>query len=111
MLVVSNIVKKYKIDKDYETILKGINFSFKPGFNVILGKSGCGKTTLLNIIGGLDSDYEGNVVYEGIDLKDFSSDIYRKSEIAFIFQNILLLLFITKRMSVYRPLPCIILNN
>ena len=71
--------------------LKGINLSFREcEFVSILGQSGCGKTTLLNIIGGLDRYTDGDLVINGkstLDYKDKDWDTYRNHSIGFVFQS------------------------
>ncbi|MDG4657252.1 ATP-binding cassette domain-containing protein [Ectobacillus antri] len=89
---VSNITKSYRLgNKDKVQVLHGINVSFEKGeFVSILGESGSGKSTLMNIIGGMDRDFEGSVAIEGKDLRDMTEkelDAYRKLKIGFIFQS------------------------
>ena len=71
--------------------LKGINISFERGELIsIIGESGSGKSTLMNLIGGLDSKFEGKLLIEGEDIGTFSEkalDDYRKNKVGFIFQN------------------------
>ena len=71
--------------------LKGINLNFRESeFVSILGQSGCGKTTLLNIIGGLDRYTSGDLVINGKSTKRFRDkdwDAYRNYSIGFVFQN------------------------
>ena len=86
-----------EIKKDYITgdqpvhALKGIDLGFRESeFVAILGHSGCGKTTLLNIIGGLDKYTSGDLVINGKSTKNFSDadwDAYRNHSIGFVFQS------------------------
>ena len=91
MLKLKNIKKDYQTSLETVHALKGINITFrKSEFVSILGQSGCGKTTLLNIIGGLDRYTEGDLIIEGKSTKDFTSkdwDNYRNHSVGFIFQN------------------------
>lgn len=92
MLVLKNIVKDYALgQKDSVRALKDISVAFeKSGFVSILGQSGCGKTTLLNIIGGLDKYTSGDLLIDGISTKDYKDkdwDLYRNNKIGFVFQN------------------------
>ncbi len=91
MLQLVNIKKDYKVADTRVHALKGIDVSFRENeFVCILGQSGCGKTTLLNIIGGLDHYSEGDLVIDGKSTKKFTDrdwDVYRNHRIGFIFQS------------------------
>ena len=91
MLKLSDIKKDYKIASGYVHALKGVSLEFrKSEFVCILGQSGCGKTTLLNIVGGLDHYTSGDLVIQGKSTKDFKDrdwDVYRNHRIGFIFQS------------------------
>ena len=91
MLKLQNIVKKYKTGDTYVDALKGISLEFRENeFVAILGQSGCGKTTLLNIIGGLDRYTSGDLFINGKSTKlykDRDWDNYRNHTIGFIFQS------------------------
>lgn len=91
MLKLIDIKKDYKVADSYVHALKGVSLSFRENeFVCILGQSGCGKTTLLNIIGGLDHYTSGDLVIEGKSTKDFKDrdwDVYRNHRIGFIFQS------------------------
>ena len=91
MLKLKNIVKEYPTGDSKVVALKGVNIEFrKSEFVSILGHSGCGKTTLLNIIGGLDQYTTGDLIIEGKSTKDFKDgdwDSYRNHSIGFVFQN------------------------
>lgn len=92
VLSLNNVKKSYKLGDGTEfPVLKGINVSFEKGELVsIIGESGSGKSTLMNIIGGLDSKFEGEVLVDGKNIGSFTEkelDIYRKNKIGFIFQS------------------------
>ena len=91
MLKLKNIVKEYSAGDAKVVALKGVNIEFRKNeFVSILGHSGCGKTTLLNIIGGLDQYTTGDLIIEGRSTKDFKDgdwDSYRNHSIGFVFQN------------------------
>ena len=92
MLKLVNIKKDY-VSKGIPTVhaLKGLSINFRRNeFVAILGASGCGKTTLLNIIGGLDRYTSGDLVIEGKSTKDYTDrdwDTYRNHSIGFVFQS------------------------
>ena len=91
MLKLKNIVKEYPTGDSKVVALKGVNIEFRRNeFVSILGHSGCGKTTLLNIIGGLDQYTTGDLIIEGRSTKDFKDgdwDAYRNHSIGFVLQN------------------------
>ena len=91
ILELKNIKKSDLLGKEEFPVLKGLNLSFDKGdFISILGESGGGKSTLMNIIGGLDRKYEGEVIVNGIkqaDKKEKSMDEYRRDTVGFIFQS------------------------
>lgn len=91
LLELKNIRKSYFLGKDEFPVLKGIDLEFERGdFVSLLGESGGGKSTLMNIIGGLDREYEGDVIIDGIAQKakkEKDMDAYRRDTIGFIFQS------------------------
>ncbi|MBQ8781469.1 MAG: ABC transporter ATP-binding protein/permease [Oscillospiraceae bacterium] len=91
MLQVKNIVKKYGEGENMVTALNGVDITFRENeFVSILGHSGCGKTTLLNIIGGLDHYTTGDLIINGVSTKNYKDrdwDAYRNHSIGFIFQS------------------------
>ncbi|MGR3742436.1 ABC transporter ATP-binding protein/permease [Companilactobacillus sp. DQM5] len=107
-LELKNIKKSFFLGKKEFPVLKDISISFERGeFVSILGESGGGKTTLLNIIGGLDSQYDGDVLLDGQSVKSGSEkglDNYRSKTIGFIFQSFHLISHLTVLQNVMVPL-------
>ena len=91
MLQLKNIKKDYVTENLTVHALKGVDLKFRKNeFVSILGASGCGKTTLLNIIGGLDHYTSGDLVICGKSTKDYDDrdwDTYRNHRIGFVFQS------------------------
>lgn len=91
MLEIRNIVKDYETGSETVHALKGVSIAFRESELVsILGQSGCGKTTLLNIIGGLDQYTSGDLIINGQSTKQYKSadwDVYRNHSVGFIFQS------------------------
>ena len=91
MLELKNICKDYKVGEGSFRALEDISLKFRKGeFVAILGHSGCGKTTTLNIIGGLDRYTKGDLIINGTSTKSFTErdwDAYRNNSVGFIFQS------------------------
>lgn len=91
MLELKNITKDYVVGGESTTVLKGVSLTFRNcEFVSILGQSGCGKTTMLNIIGGLDKFTSGDLVINGKSTKKYKDgdwDTYRNHTIGFVFQS------------------------
>ena len=91
MLSLKNIIKDYAMGGTNVHALKGISIDFRENeFVSILGQSGCGKTTMLNIIGGLDRYTDGDLVIDGVSTKKYKDrdwDTYRNHKIGFVFQS------------------------
>ena len=91
MLQLKGITKNYLSGDNEVKALKGIDLEFRESeFVSILGQSGCGKTTLLNIIGGLDRYTSGDLVINGKSTKEFKDkdwDTYRNHSVGFVFQS------------------------
>lgn len=104
MLRLEKIKKDFKTDNNVVNVLKGITIQFrKQEFVAILGHSGCGKTTLLNIIGGLDKCTSGNVIIDGRSTKEYNDldwNDYRNKRIGFVFQSYNLIPHLTVQKNV-----------
>ncbi len=95
MIKVKDIIKSYGSGESRFQVLQGISLEMKDGdFIVILGASGSGKSTFLNVISGLERPDSGKVFYDGTDitvLSDNELTTFRKENVGFIFQQYYLL--------------------
>ena len=114
ILKVNNLIKKFPKaggeidDADAILVLKGINFDVEQGEYVgIMGKSGCGKTTLLKILGFMDQQTDGDVIFDGANTnelwKEELTDI-RRRKIGFVFQDFNLLDTFSLQDNIFLPL-------
>ncbi len=91
MLELIDINKVYDMGETKVEALRNVNLNFADSeFVSILGASGCGKTTLLNIIGGLDKYTSGDLIIDGVSTKNYRDsdwDTYRNHKIGFVFQS------------------------
>ena len=91
MLTLKNITKTYVSGDEKVEALRGVDLEFRDSeFVSILGQSGCGKTTMLNIIGGLDRYTDGDLLINGVSTKTYNDsdwDTYRNHSVGFVFQN------------------------
>ncbi len=90
IVILKDVRKIYKMGEVEIRAVDGVDFTIKKGeFVVIVGPSGAGKTTVLNILGGMDSATEGQVIVDGTDIGKYSEKqltAYRRDDIGFVFQ-------------------------
>ena len=90
LISLTNVTKTFGTGEMQVQVLKGVNLDVREGeFLVILGESGCGKSTMLNIIGGMDHPTSGSVIFDGKDYAnatDAELTAFRRSAVGFIFQ-------------------------
>lgn len=108
ILELKKVVKKYRVGKNIVTALDGVDLAVEEGdFVAILGTSGCGKTTLLNLAAGLERPTKGEVVFRGVTiskLKENQMVQFRRKQMGFIFQSYNLLPALTALENVALPL-------
>jgi len=95
-------IKKVRYSYDNKrNVLNSISTSLDEGkMYAILGASGCGKTTLLSLLGGLDSPVDGQILYDGQDIEKIGLANHRKDNVAFIFQSYNLIDYLTPKENV-----------
>ncbi len=87
IIELKEVHKKYVVNDETEVVLESVFYGFERGYKTsIIGSSGCGKTTILNIIGGVETNYEGEVYFNGEPIIDF--DQFRRENISYIFQDL-----------------------
>lgn len=108
MIEIKDVIKEYRNDKETTLALDGISLTIGDGELVaIMGESGCGKTTLLNLIGGLDSATSGSVIVDGDEISGYRGaklEKYRKNKVSFVFQNFELMEYYSAYENVEMPL-------
>lgn len=88
VLELKNVSYRYKDASSDEYVLKDIDYRFDTGkLYIIKGRSGSGKTTFLSLISGLETGYEGSILYENNELKKINLDRYRNHDIGIVFQS------------------------
>lgn len=88
VLELKNVSYRYKDASPDEYVLKDIDYRFDTGkLYIIKGRSGSGKTTFLSLISGLETGYEGSILYENNELKKINLDRYRNHDIGIVFQS------------------------
>lgn len=88
MIELNEVRYNYKSGRHAKVILNGISYGFESSkCYVITGKSGTGKTTLLSLIAGLDHPTSGEILFNGMNIKDLDQDEYRACSVGVIFQN------------------------
>ncbi len=99
-----SIMEIQKVSYSYDNkrnVLNGISTALDEGkMYAILGQSGCGKTTLLSLLGGLDSPIDGQILYDGQDIEKTGLANHRKENVAFIFQSYNLIDYLTPKENV-----------
>ncbi len=96
LLSIKNASYRYSDAEEDEYALKDVSFDFEKGkVYAIRGRSGSGKTTLLSLISGLERCTEGDIVFDGKNLKNINLDYYRSHDIGIVFQSYNLLPFMT----------------
>jgi len=106
---IKNLRKTYQVTRtEKQEVLKGVDVEFNRGeFVALLGESGCGKSTFLNILAGLDFDYTGSIIFKENFIRDFTEkdlDEYRKHRVGTVFQNFNLIKQMTAFENVVMPM-------
>lgn len=107
MVTLENVHKTYTHAREEVAVLRGVNLSLQQGDTcAIVGESGCGKTTLLSLIGGIEGINEGRIWVHGQEvnrLSESQADIFRSRTVGFVFQLHLLMEDFTVRENVMIP--------
>ena len=119
MLEINNISKRYKKGSEEFTALEKVSLVIEKGdYMAVTGASGAGKSTFLNVIGGLIHPDEGEILFNGRDIynqKSNMTDEYRKKHVGFMFQQFHLMPYLTVldniRLACYEKLQLETINN
>ncbi len=107
LLSLRSLAKSYSGPRS-RTVLRGVDLELRAGdYVAVMGESGIGKSTLLNLIAGLDRPDEGSVVFDGIDLAQLADDALtrlRRSRMGFVFQAFHILPYLSVAQNVALPL-------
>ena len=105
ILTAERVTYAYKTRHQIVYAVRDVSYSFKSGtVYAIVGKSGCGKTTLISTLAGLDLPTMGKVIYEGKSTQELDRDIYRRRDVAVIYQNYNLFPLLTVMENVLYPM-------
>lgn len=106
VLRLENLTKRYR--RDRPPVFEDLNLALRQGeYLAIMGESGVGKTTLLNLLAGLDKPDSGRVLLEGLDLSAMDDDattLLRRRSVGFVFQAFHVLPYLTVEQNVALPL-------
>ena len=106
VLTLENLAKRYRPDRP--AVFEGLNLELRPGeYLAIMGESGVGKSTLLNLLAGLDRPDAGRVLIEGTDLATLDDDaitLLRRRAVGFVFQAFHVLPYLSVEQNVALPL-------
>ena len=105
VIELQNVKYVYKTQYQHVEALRGISYVFEPGkVYAIMGSSGCGKTTLLSLMAGLDTPTEGSILREGVSTADIDLEQYRRERVAVIYQDFRLFPLLTAAENVMYPM-------
>ena len=117
LIVCENLVKIYKVTEIEVVALQGLDLTVEPGELLgIVGASGSGKSSLLNVLGGLDRPSAGRVLVGGQDLLKMSDrelDRYRRMKVGFVWQQVArnLVPYLTAQANVELPMTVANMNR
>ena len=105
ILTAERVTYAYKTRHQIVYAVRDVSYTFKSGtVYAIVGKSGCGKTTLISTLAGLDLPTMGKVIFDGKSTMELDRDIYRRRDVAVIYQNYNLFPLLTVMENVLYPM-------
>ena len=105
ILIAERVTYAYKTRHQIVYAVRDVSYAFQSGtVYAIVGKSGCGKTTLISTLAGLDLPTMGKVIFDGKSTMELDRDIYRRRDVAVIYQNYNLFPLLTVMENVLYPM-------